>query len=90
MKFESEFGLGEICIYNEYAVRKGTKTGDEIMPDILVKIVGITFDMNREVCHTVEHIGSQFGMQRFTAAVTMLTGDPDFDQEKGEYPEDRL
>ncbi len=81
MKFESKFGLGEICGYNEDA-----KKGDKTMPDILVKVVQIVFDCDGQCNYTVEHIGSQFGIQRFMAAKSMLVGDPAFDQELGCYP----
>ena len=84
MKFESKFGIGEVCGYNEDA-RRGTERMDEI----LVKVVGITFDINGDTSSTVEHIGSQLGMQRFTAAGSMLNGDPDFNQETG-YSEEQL
>ena len=83
MKFKSEFGLKEICIYNENATR-----GDKSMPDILVKIVAVVFDVDGQTNYTVEHIGSHFGVQRFGAAAASLTGDPIFDQDKGAYPEE--
>lgn len=83
MKFETQFGLGEICGYNENASR-----GDKTMPDILVKVVGITFDIDGQCNYTVEHIGNMFGMQRFGAAIASLNGDPEFDQEEGRYPAD--
>ena len=81
MKFESEFGIGEICVYNENARR-----GDKVMDDILVKVVEIHFDIDGQCNYTVEHISSSFGLQRFPAAKTSLHGDPDFNQELGCYP----
>ena len=85
MKFESKFGIGEICGYNEDARR-----GDRKMDDVLVRVVSITFDINGDCTHLVEHIGSSFGVQRFPAAVYLLHGDPDFDQAAGCYPADKL
>jgi hypothetical protein len=83
MKFKSEFGLGEICEYNEGA-RRGTKA----LPDILVKVVAITFDIDGQCNYMVEHIGCAFGVQRFMAAKSMLTNDPAFDQNLGCYPKE--
>ena len=81
MNFESKFGLGEICGYNEDARR-----GDRVMDDILVKVVEIRFDIDGQCNYVVEHIGSSFGLQRFPAAASALSGDPDFNQDAGCYP----
>lgn len=85
MKFETKIGLGEICGYNEDAYRKPNTEG-KAMPDILVKVIAVTFDLDGKVSYTVEHIGQQFGVQRFHAVECQLTGDPEFDQESGSYP----
>ena len=77
MKFESEFGLGEVCIYNADA-----KRGDSEMRELLVKVVFVTFDLDGSVTYMVEQIGRN-GMQRFNTTGANLTGDPDFDQENG-------
>lgn len=91
MKFESKYGVGEICIYNdEAAYRPNSPANTKQMPDVLVKIVCIAFDIDGSSNYTVEHIGNQFGMQRFSAGETLLTGDPDFDQETGLYAPEKL
>lgn len=82
MKFETEFGLGEICGYNEDARRGDSKK----MDDLLVKVVSITFDIDGQINYMVEHIGSMYGMQRFGAAAGLLNGDPAYNQEAGAYP----
>jgi len=81
MKITIEHGLGEICGYNE-----NSSGGNRSMPDILVKIVAITIELGGTVRYTVEHTGNQFGVQRFAADGSALTGDPDYDQELGCYP----
>ena len=81
MKFESKFGIGEICGYNENAFR-GTKK----MDDTLVKIVAVNFDIDGHVSYVIEQSGGLFGIQRIQSSETMLNGDPDFDQEAGCYP----
>ena len=77
MKFESDFGLGEICTYN-----KGARHGENALYEMFVKVVFVTFDLDGSVTYMVEHIG-QYGMQRFNTTGANLTGDPDFDQENG-------
>ena len=84
MKFEAEFGTGEICGYNEHARR-----GDKRMEDVLVKVVAIIFTADT-VRYEVEHIGSYFGVQRFLVEPGALHGDPGFDQDLGCYPPDKL
>lgn len=83
MKFESKIGIGEICGYNEDATR-----GDRRMEDILVKVIAVTFATGGDIGYTVEHIGSRFGVQRFTCNECQLSGDPAFDQNLGRYPGD--
>ena len=82
MKFESKHGLGEICGYNEGATR-----GDKRMNDLLVKIISATFDLGGDIHYMVEHVTLSRGVQRFPATAAMLTGDPDYDQDAGCYPE---
>lgn len=81
MKFESKIGVGEICGYNENA------GSSRRMEDILVKVVAVSFDSNG-THYTCEHIGKAFGVQRFSAYENQLSGDPDFNQESGKYPDD--
>ena len=80
MKFESNFGIGEVCIYNENA-----KRDDRQMDDLLVKILAITFGAQNEVVFTVESTSIKVGIQRITCGLDQLTGDPDFNQETGSY-----
>ena len=83
MKFESRFGIGEICGYNE-----GAHRGDKRMDDILVKVIAVAFESDGIIVMHVEHIGSAFGVQRFVCSESALFGDPAFDQTHGAYPPD--
>ena len=82
MKFESKYGLGEICIYNECKSSKGRE-----MKDVLVKITGIKFEIDGQVSYTCEYTTQHGLFFRMPIHENMLTGDPDFDQETG-YPDD--
>lgn len=83
MKFESEFGLGEICRYNQ--ADNAREAGGRSLLELMVKVVFVTFDQTGDCTYMVEHAGHSFGMQRFNTTGESLTGDPDFDQEIGMY-----
>lgn len=83
MKFETKFGLGEICTYHDDSDRGGRQ-----LRDLLVKIVSINLGDDLVVSYGVEHVTSTVGMQRFHTTETNLGGDPDYDQEAGCYPAD--
>ncbi len=84
MKFESKFGLGEICVYNEDQFR-GNSINNRRMTDLLVKVVAVTFDMDGNATYTVELANDKIGIQRINVHEASLTGDPAFDQETGSY-----
>ena len=76
MKFETKFGLGEIVYYT----RRGHKTAKH---DEFLEVVAIAFDKNGVSYHCRYPQG-------ITAAFAEgeLIGDPDFDQDKGQYDYD--
>lgn len=80
MKFESKFGLDEVLVYNESEVR-----GNRSMPDQLVKVINVSFNLGGEVTYLCEYVSNQGVIHRITLHESLLTGDPDFDQETG-YP----
>lgn len=88
MKFESKFGLGEVCIYNHDVSYKPGSVDERTVTDILVKIVDITFNTQGIVYYTIELTTQAAGIQRLSVNENSLTGDPAFDQEAGEYPEE--
>jgi hypothetical protein len=81
MKFETEYGLGEICGYGKIEHRDT----DARMDDLLVKIIAITIDEIGQISYLVESTTTQYGMQRFYTIGKNLDGDPDYDQEAGGY-----
>ena len=80
MKFESKLGVGEICIYNDEQYR-----GERRMPDLLVKVVAVTFDIGGSVGYLIEVANDKIGIQRIQVHESSLTGDPLFNQESGCY-----
>ena len=75
MKFKTKFGLGEIVYYS--------RTGHgQAMHDEFLEVVAICFDIDKVVTYHC----------RFPKGLTVafrekeLRGDPDFNQEAGEYP----
>lgn len=78
MKFESKFGVGEICGYGEYLVARGGQ-------DQLVKVVAVTFGLDGCVEYMVE-LSNHIGIGRISITEKQLNGDPDFDQDAGRYP----
>ena len=83
MKFETKFGLGEIVYYT----RSGHKTArhDQFTArhDELLEVVAIAFDKNgvSYYCRYPQGITTAFTEGE-------LIGDPDFDQDKGQYDYD--
>ena len=78
MKFESKYGIGEVCIYNP-----NPKRG---MSDAMVKILGVKFVVDSSPLYICEH-SCNGGVFRTEICESMLEGDPDFNQETG-YPDD--
>jgi|TARA_R110002072_G_scaffold296457_2_gene468332 hypothetical protein len=76
MKFETEFGLGEIVYYS----RRGHEKAKH---DEFLEVIAITFDKNGTTYHCRYPQG-------ITVAFTEhdLTGDPDFNQDEGKYDYD--
>jgi len=76
MKFETKFGLGEIVYYT----RLGHKKAEH---DEFLEVVAIAFDKNgvSYYCRYPQGITTAF-------AEGELIGDPDFDQDKGQYDYD--
>lgn len=82
MNFVSDIGIGEVCIYNDPKIGQSRQ-----MNDLLVKVVAITFDHNGVTC-LCETVTGNNGVQRFVAFESQLTGDPEFDQNTGSYPDE--
>lgn len=82
MNFVSDIGIGEICIYNDPKSSRARQ-----ISDALVKVVAITFDPNG-VNYLCETVTGRNGIQRFVAFGSQLTGDPEFDQNTGQYPDE--
>ena len=80
MKFESKFGIGEICAVND-------KESARKMRDELVKILHVTFS-KAGALYTCEWFAASGIMQRAQFEEWELTGDPDFNQETGSYNEE--
>lgn len=79
MKFESKFGIGEICLINA-TEREGRK-----VPELMVKVAGVIFGGDTTT-YEVENITTSKHIQYFRMPENQLVGDPDFDQEAGCYP----
>lgn len=75
MKFESKFGIGEIVI------RESHQNG-KMVQERMLEVTGIIFEKNgiAYICEDTKN------GHRMPYAEDMLVGDPDFDQDKGEYP----
>ena len=84
MKFETEFGLGEICGYGKVECRDTDATID----DLLVKIIAITIDEIGKISYLVESSTLQYGLQRFYTIAENMIGDSDYDQDAGCYPKE--
>lgn len=78
MKFESKYGLGEICVYGG----KQSPNESRQMRDQLVKIVSINFYLGSSTGYTVEYVADGV-IERIQVLEDMLEGDPDFDQDNG-------
>ena len=81
MKIETEFGIGEIvCIMD-------ANSHNNNIPDLLGQVVSIQLD--REATgYVVEIPSNNVHVQRVVYYAWQLTGDPDYDQELGRYPEE--
>lgn len=88
MKFESKFGVGEVCIYNHESSHNPDGVDKRTMPDELVKIIGVFFDLDGGVTYHGELMTKSAGIQRLQIHEGMLLGDDDFDQEEGRYLND--
>ena len=82
MKFQSKFGLGEICVYDPTGRRS------EKVNDLLVKVVQVVFEVGGTVGYTVEFKASNGTIQRILVHESSLEGDPEFNQEVGMYAGD--
>ena len=83
MKHESKFGLGEVLIYNSV---EGVSGRQSELREELVKVVAVIFRIGGETEYHCEWTGSNGALNRAAFCEKTLTGDPDFDQEKGCYP----
>lgn len=89
MKFESKFGVGEICIVNEKTYQYPPNNRDRYTGERLVKIVSVIFSAgNPNPRYMVEMPLKCGGVQHAYANEGELTGDPEFDQDAGRYPPD--
>jgi len=82
MKFESKYGVNEICGYNEQKCDFGRS-----IPDVLVKIIGVIFETDGRVTYSLEYVTNNMEVKRLVCPESHLTGDPAFDQNAGRYPE---
>ena len=86
MKFESKFGIGEICTYGEDVFKKARS--ENVAPhssDHFAKVLAVNFEESG-ISYTCE-ISTIYGVQRIQLTESSLKGDPDFDRELG-YPEE--
>lgn len=87
MKFESKFGLGEVCIYNDKS-NATYNSRREKYPDCLVKVIGVHFEFGSdEPNYSVELPTTTGAIQVLRVNGCSLVGDGDFDQEAGRYPD---
>lgn len=84
MKFESKYGIGEVCVYNE---QPSPCSQRRAVSELLVKIDCVMFD-DQGVKYQVENITGTGFIQKFVCSEKELVGDPEFDQDKGRYPEE--
>lgn len=85
MKFESKFGLGEIVIREHH--KNGKMVGDDRMMEVIAVVIEKSDDGGFDFAYTCEDTqNGHRGMYR----ENMLVGDPEFDQEKGAYPQEVL
>jgi tRNA G37 N-methylase Trm5 len=83
MKFETKFGIGEICIHDPFAGRDKESSPPR---DLLVKVVAIQIN-NAAITYICENILTNGHVEYINCHEKDLIGDPEFDQEKGCYPE---
>ena len=81
MKFERKFGMGEVCIYNQQP-----EGCSRVMRDELVNVVAVQFEVGGITNYLIEFVNT-YAIQRILIAEASLTGDPDFNQETGQYEE---
>lgn len=81
MKFESKIGLGEIVIVNSIPESATRNIGDQ-----LGKVISVGFDKNGT--NYLVDVQDKSGIKRMQFPEADLLGDPLFDQEAGEYPEE--
>lgn len=79
MKFESEFGLGEVVSYTKM------DGSGHIVADELMEVVGITFNKTGVMYSTRGHKGMIFHYDEHD-----LVGDSDFNQETGKYDDEDI
>ena len=79
MKFESEFGIGEVVFIMD-AVKRRDGAEDHIGQILAVSFCRGATEYLVEIAHTGAPV------QRLNYQGWQLTGDPTYDQEKGEYP----
>lgn len=79
MKFESNFGVGEI-VFTRQTIR-----GDRIRQDVIGEVIAVTFVKGSPREANVSVRLSDGSLQVFLPEE--LIGDPQFNQETGSYPE---
>lgn len=89
MKFESKFGVGEICIVNEMHYGNPYSNRSNFRGERLVKIMSVIFSAgNPHPRYLVEIPLKDGGVQHAYVNEGELTGDPEFNQDEGRYPPD--
>lgn len=83
MKFESKFGIDEICIHDPF---RGRDKEGSAPRDLLVKVVAIQFN-SAATTYICENILNNGHVEFLHCNESDLIGDPDFDHEKGAYQE---
>ena len=81
MKFETKFGIGEIV----YIMAANSHNNN--IPDLLGQIVSLVIGRDN-VMYLVELVTSDHDVRRVHYEEWQITGDPDYDQELGRYPEE--
>lgn len=79
MKFETQFGLGEIVCTRQQQTSHG------LYKDALLKVVAIQFALGGDIAYLCRAADTGIIVPMCEAE---LIGDPDFDQESG-YPKDQ-
>lgn len=86
MKFESKFGVGEICVANEMHHGNPCSNRSNFRGERLVKIMSVIFSTgDPHPRYLVEIPLKDGGVQNAYANECDLTGDPEFDQDEGRY-----